>query len=201
MKMDATSRTQPENLEQLLDKIAAAAKDQQDVSLHSVIDAFGRKSFAPLLLLAGLITLAPVIGDIPGMPTLMAVLVLLTSGQLLFQRKHLWLPQWLLKRSISHAKLEKGLRWMRRPARFVDRFLKSRMTFFTGGICGYLIALTCLLIALAMPAMEVIPFSANGAGLALTIFGLSLIANDGLLALIGLLVTGATVGFVIYGLL
>jgi hypothetical protein len=37
-----------------------------------------------------------------------------------------------------------------------------------------------------MPVMEVIPFSASGAGAALTAFGLALIAHDGLTALFAL---------------
>ena len=47
--------------------------------------------------------------------------------------------------------------------------------------------------------MEVVPFSANGAGIVLTIFGLSLIARDGLLALIAFVLTGITaVGIALY---
>ncbi|MDV6317708.1 exopolysaccharide biosynthesis protein [Chromohalobacter sp. HP20-39] len=67
------------------------------------------------------------------------------------------------------------------------------------GTC--LVALFCFLIALAMPLMEVVPFSANGAGLALMMFGLSLMANDGLWALLALILTGGTVGGVAYALL
>lgn len=40
--------------------------------------------------------------------------------------------------------------------------------------------------------LEMIPFSANLAGLSLTSFGIALIARDGLLALISLAATGGT---------
>lgn len=33
-------------------------------------NAVGRRSFGPTLLLAGLVTLAPIVGDIPGVPVL-----------------------------------------------------------------------------------------------------------------------------------
>lgn len=49
--------------------------------------------------------------------------------------------------------------------------------------------------------MEFVPFSATGAGAALTAFGLALIAHDGLLALIAFLFTALTFGVVIYALL
>jgi hypothetical protein len=43
-----------------------------------------------------------------------------------------------------------------------------------------------------MPLLELIPFSANLAGVALAAFGISLIARDGLFALISLIVTAGT---------
>ena len=54
----------------------------------------------------------------------------------------------------------------------------------------------CIIIAISMPAMEVVPFVANAAGAALTAFGLSLIAHDGLLALIAFVFTTISVGLV-----
>ncbi len=59
-------------------------------------------------------------------------------------------------------------------------------------------AVSCILIAAAMPAMEFIPFSANLAGAALTAFGLSLIAHDGVLALFAFGFTALTFGVVAY---
>jgi hypothetical protein len=49
--------------------------------------------------------------------------------------------------------------------------------------------------------MEVVPFSANGAGIVLSAFGLALISRDGLLALTGLLVAAGTVAIVLFHLL
>ncbi len=62
------------------------------------------------------------------------------------------------------------------------------------------VALTCLLIGLTMPPMELVPFSANGGGLALTLFGLALLAEDGLMALAAYLLTGTTLALVVIGL-
>lgn len=190
----------PTNLEQLLDRIEKAAEEER-VSLGAILERVGRSSFGPLLLVAGLITLAPLIGDIPGVPTIMAMFVLLTAGQLLFRRNYIWLPRWLLKRSVARNKLCKALGWLRRPARFVDRLLRSRLTIFTQGAGIYAIAVGCIVIAAAMPAMELVPFSANGAGAALTAFGLSLLADDGLLALLAFVFTAATLGLAVYHLL
>lgn len=180
------------NLEQLLARMEQAVSKNERVMLGEVLEEVGRTSFSPLLLLAGLIISLPVIGDIPGVPTLMAVLVTLTAGQLLLGRNYVWLPQWLLKRSVTRVKLCKGIGWMRKPARFVDHLLRPRLTALTQGAGTYAVAITCLLVAAALPASEFIPFSANGLGAALLAFALALLAGDGLMALIAFVLTGVT---------
>lgn len=186
----------------MLDRIGDAEKHTgEQVSLGDIVSEVGRRSFGPLLLVAGIITAMPIVGDIPGVPTLMALFVLIVAGQLLFRREFFWLPNALLKRSVAQDKLDKALKWMRPPARFIDRFLRPRLTVFTHGAGIYAVAAVCIVIALSMPPMEVVPFTANGAGLALTLFGLSLMASDGLLALLAFLSTAVTLGFVFYGLI
>ncbi len=189
------------SLEQLLDCIGKANTSRGQVSLGAILEAMGSRSFGPLLLVAGLIILAPFIGGIPGVPTTMAILVLLSAGQLLFRREQFWLPRWLLKRSVARDKLCRGLKWLRRPAQFLDRVTRPRLTVFTQGAGIYVIAIACIAIAAVTPVMEFVPFSANGAGAALTAFGLALLARDGFLALLALLVTASIFGIVVYGLL
>jgi hypothetical protein len=189
------------NLTQLLDRIDQAAQAGDRVTLGAVMEEVGPRSFGPLLLVAGLAALAPVIGDIPGIPTIIGIFVLLIAVQLLFGRKHFWLPRWLLKRSVASAKLRKALTWMRRPAQFIDRLLRPRITIFTHGAAIYVIAAACLVIAAAMPVIEVVPFSANLAGAALAAFGLAMIAGDGLVALLAFGFTGMAIVLVVYNLL
>lgn len=192
----------PLNLNELFDKIEESVDQEgEKISLGDVLDIIGRRSYGPVLLVAGLITLAPIIGDIPGVPTIMALIVILISVQLLIRKETFWLPAWLLDRSIKPEKLTKTLRWVRRPARFIDSYLKPRLLLFSTGIATYVIALVCMMIALVMPVMEMIPFSANGAGAALTAFGLALIARDGLLSLIAFSLTALTASVILYNLL
>ncbi|HDZ56768.1 MAG TPA: hypothetical protein ENI17_01590 [Pseudomonas xinjiangensis] len=58
----------PQDLEQLLDRINDAAEESGKVSFGAVMEQVGRRSFGPLLVLTGLVVLAPVISDIPGVP-------------------------------------------------------------------------------------------------------------------------------------
>ncbi len=197
---DIPEQAPPTDLTGLLERVQQAGRRSESVSLGAILDSVGRRSFAPFLLIAGLITLAPLVGDIPGVPTLMATLVVFSSVQLLVGRDHIWLPAWLLERRVSRARFAKATRWMERPARWIDRLLKQRLVWLTRPPAHLAVALTCLLIALAMPPMEVVPFTANGAGLALTLFALALLANDGLMALLGYALTGGTLALVILNL-
>ncbi|MFW6054805.1 MAG: exopolysaccharide biosynthesis protein [Thermodesulfobacteriota bacterium] len=189
------------NLGELLDRIASRVEDDQDrISLGMILETVGGRSFGPLLLLLGVILLSPLSG-IPGLPTTMGLLVLLISVQMLFHRDHFWLPACLLRRSVGHNGLYKALRWLRPLARFIDRFLQPRLRIFIRGCSVYLVAIVCLVMAVITPLMEVVPFFATSTGAVFTAFGLSLIANDGFLALIAFMLTAAVFVLVINSLL
>ncbi|WP_346839732.1 exopolysaccharide biosynthesis protein [Microbulbifer sp. SAOS-129_SWC] len=187
------------SLEQLLEHISHTARHRKRVSLDLVLRASGRRSFSPLLLLAGVILFSPLSG-IPGVPTLMGLLVLLTTLQLLAGRRTFWLPQWLLRRSLSKRKFQRALGYLHKPAQFADRCLQPRLQFLVRRAGAVLVAVICTAIALALPLMEVVPFSATIAGIALTAFGLALVAHDGLLAIFAFAFTGLAVATIVFSL-
>jgi len=191
----------PQDLGDLLDRIEEASSGEERITLEMIMDAMGSRAFGPILLLAGIITLMPLVGDIPGVPTTMAILVLLSAVQLLFRREGIWLPSWILQRSVERGKLERGLEWARRPAGMLDRWLRPRIPWLLQGPGLWVVAVACITIAAAMPAMEFVPFSANAAGVALTAFGLALVTRDGVLVLIALAVTVGGLMFVTWGLM
>lgn len=189
------------NMQQLLEQIRESASESGQVTVNAILNSVGERSFGPVVLLAGLITIAPLIGDIPGVPTILGMVVVLTLGQLLFRRHSIWLPSWIAVRSVPRDKLLKGLDWLQKPARFLDRWTGPRMTSLVEGPGLYVMALICMAVALAMPLMEVVPFSANGAGAALMAFGLAIVARDGVLAILATSFTLATGWFVVTSLM
>jgi hypothetical protein len=178
-------------LHQLLDRLDQAATGER-VDVAFMMETVGRSSFGALLVLGGLVTLSP-LDIIPGIPTLIAVAVLIVCVQLLAGRRHFWLPAWVLRRSITTRKFRRALTWLQKPARFADRLVRPRLSVLTTDAAVRIIAVGCMVVALAMPLMEVVPFSANLAGIALTAFGLAVIAHDGLLAVVAFGATAAGV--------
>ena len=186
------------NLETLIERIREMTLEKDHVSLDDILNASGRKSFGFFLLLAGLITLAPLIGDIPGVPTLMGTFVIILSVQLLLRRDRMWLPAFMRNRTLEQEKILNALRRLEPVMKFIDRILKPRLTVMTGGLMQYVIAGICVTTAAFMPVMEFIPFSANIAGIILTVFGLALLANDGLLVLLLFSLLGTAGGLIFF---
>ena len=143
---------------------------------------------------------APVIGDIPGVPSVLGLLIILIAVQIMVHRQHIWVPQFLLRRSVQKEQLTRTLSWLERPAGWVDRILKQRLTVFISTPGRLVIAILCVTLALLTPAMEFVVFSANVAGLALVLLGLALVAHDGLMALIGFVLCASVGALLVWGL-
>ena len=103
-------------------------------------------------------------------------------------------------RSVSQSKVHKTLKYLNPVAGFLDRWTRPRLRRVTGNGGTVLIAVACLAIGVTTPAMEVVPFVANVAGVAIAIFGLALIVHDGLIALVALGFTAATFGVLVWQL-
>ncbi|WP_111657068.1 exopolysaccharide biosynthesis protein [Isoalcanivorax indicus] len=194
--MDTTGEAH--NLEALIQQIRDASETSGEVSIGQIMEAIGRRSFGPILLFAGVITLVPVIGGIPGVPTAVAILVLIVAAQLIVKRDRVWLPDWLLQRAVSRDKVLKALGWCERPADWLDRIMKPRLEVFVEGTAFYVMTALCIAVAAMMPVMELVPFSAIAAGAALTAMGLSLIARDGVWAIIAIVIVLIGVAGLLY---
>lgn len=195
------SNSRVTSVQELLDALEKLAKKEEDISLRNVLEGVGHRSFGPLLLLAGGIMAAPGIGDIPGVPTGVGIFTLLVAAQMLLRRNHVWLPRWLLERSITDERLARTIAWLRKPAGYLDLVVRKRLVAFTNKAGSLAISATCSVIALFTPLMEVVPFSANLAGAAVATFGLSLVAHDGLLAVIAFVLTAILIALTAYLLL
>lgn len=184
-----TGEAPPQNLKTLLDLLADAGESGEPITIECMLEATGQRSFGALLLIPGLLVFSPLSG-IPGLPTFFAIMVGLIALQLLVGREHFWLPRWLLKRSASRSKYDRAIKFLKRPAHLIDRLIRQRLTFLADGISVYINALLCLLIAVTMPPLELIPFGNSVAGAALSLLGLGMMARDGALVIAALLPLG-----------
>ena len=182
----------PKDLEDVIDRIESIGDGDEQVSVADIQEVIGRRSFGPLLLVLGLIVLSPV-GGIPGVPTAFGLVVLLVAGQLLAGCDSFWLPTFITKRSIKAGRLSGAMDKVRPVARWIDHLLRPRLRFLMNGPARYCVAVSCLVLACLLPALELVPFGAAAPALAVTAFALAMVAEDGILALLGYIATGVSV--------
>lgn len=199
-RADEKPREQHElhSVEEALDVLEDAAGGRDNLSLGEALDAIGEHSFAPLLLLPGLMMLLPGPADIPGVPVVLGALVIIIAVQMVLKREHLWVPGWMSKRQLSSGTVNQMIRWSRRPAGWVDHLTKKRLTWLVDHGAYAVIAIACILIAAATPVLEFVPLSANLAGGVIVVFSLALMARDGLLAGLAILLSFGVVAMVVY---
>jgi hypothetical protein len=173
------------DLDDLLGQISALADDSEKVELRANHDLVGAWAFGPLLLILALIALTP-IGAVPALPTALAIAVFLLAAQVVLGRHRLWLPGFIERRHVSSKRLKASVRVLRRPARWLDAIVRPRLERLTDPPFDRLAALVCVLIALMIPPLELVPFGVAAPALALALMGLALTARDGLVLLLAL---------------
>jgi len=168
-----------------IDTVAAADM----VSVRDVVRAVGQASFLPVLLAPAMAVVSPLSG-VPVFSSICGMMIALVSVQLLFNRKHLWLPGWIMRRRIRGASLRKGTRWLRRPAGFLDRHSRERLSFLVRAPFSWITEATCMMCGMAMPFLELFPLTSSILGGAVTLFALSLLVRDGLIAALAFVSVG-----------
>jgi hypothetical protein len=170
-----------ENLTAILDQIEYKVENDdtpESLTLGEVVDAVGRRSYGPLLLVIGLFAISPVT-VIPGLTWLSAALTLVIAGQMALGLKHAWLPKRALDVELPRDLVRKGLSGSRKWARGIDTVLKPRLLFLSQPPFVNLVALLCIFAALITFPLGLIPLAPLAPGLAVVFFGLGMTARDG----------------------
>ena len=163
------------------------------VSVGELTDALGSRSFGPLLLLPSMILITPLSG-IPGAPTVGAIIIVLVALQMVVGSNKVWLPEFIRKRTLRRTKIDSVAKRLKPAARFIDRITSRRLAFLTHRPFSLLLVIPCIVLALAMPPLEIVPMTSTILASGVFLLALALTAQDGLLGLIALLLTvGAVV--------
>lgn len=176
-------------LSEVLDQLEASAHGDS-IEVKEVVDQLGRKSFAALMLIFSLISMSPA-SAIPGITATVAAIVFILVVQMIAGRNCVWLPGFVTRRRMSTQKVCKGVRWLRKPVHFVEKFLRPRLVFLLKKPWVFLPMSLILGLTLFMPFMEVVPTSGSIASAVIALFAASLLTKDGGLALVSLILLAA----------
>lgn len=181
----------------VVDGIGQIAERKDDVSIDDLLDEFGDRSFAPLMLVLALIGVTPV-GAVPTVPTIIALCIAVIAAQMAFGRRHLWLPGFVTRRGVDSGKLLNASEKLDTIAAVFDRIAKGRLRALASGPARRVVAGLIAVLCCALPVLELVPFAAAAPFLAIAILSLAMMVRDGLIMLIGGAVAVAALGYGIY---
>lgn len=173
--------------------------DGEKMTVAAIMDAFGSRGFGPLLLAAALIELLPT-GGIPGVPTIVAIIVILFASQMVLGRRTPWLPKKLCYKGFKHASFNKARDKIRPVTRKLDVLIKPRLTVFVTPSAARVVGVICILMALTMPPLEIIPMAGYIPAVAIALLAVGLCGHDGLIVLLGSLIAVAGIALTFYWL-
>lgn len=175
----------------ILDRIESQIEeDGASLTLDDLAGAFGQRGYGPLLVVPAAIGATPV-GAIPGIPSVIALVLLLFSVQMLFGRRQMWLPQMLRERQVPHDRLRTGVERLRPWAERLDRWVHGRFQSLTSPPWVKIAAVVCVVLCIAVPPLELVPFAAMLPFAAIAVIGFALLSRDGVVMLGGLSLSGA----------
>ncbi|WP_085581055.1 exopolysaccharide biosynthesis protein [Thalassospira mesophila] len=162
----------------IIDQLVETGRVNGDVTLGEMTHALRFRSYGPFLLVPGLIGVSP-LGAIPGVPTLLGILIALFAVQMVLGRTHIWLPDIIERQSVAGARLEAAMEKMHPVGRWLDRHFHERLEGVLTHRTIRVAAGICLLLVLPMPFFELVPFAAALPMVAVAGFGLAMTLRDG----------------------
>ena len=167
-------------------KEVANADDADRVTLFEIKAALHERGFGILMIIFSLPLSVPIPVP-PGYTTILSIPLILFSLQLLFGFDTPWMPKWLERRSFQRSTLALVVEKTSPALKKIERFMKPRMHFIFYGpgekILACIMLLSAISIAIPLPLTNFIP------AIGTTFISLGLMSKDGLLSLLGVLVS------------
>lgn len=183
-------------LTHLLDAIDDAAAGTS-VSVREILGAIGDRSIMPLVLAVSILIVSPLSG-IPTVPTLSSVILLVLMGQAFSRRRHLWLPDFLLRRELAASRVKTATSWLRRPCAWLDAHARPRLRVLTSGVLRPMTLVVCMATAATFPFFEILPFVSSFCAGAIAMIAFGVVTRDGLWVMAGYVQVSVLAGVAVW---
>ncbi|MBA3448492.1 MAG: exopolysaccharide biosynthesis protein [Pseudaminobacter sp.] len=187
----APRRRRPRRLSDLFAKLARDAEGR--VTIGSIRDALGDRSFAALLVLFAAFNLLPLP---PGASAVLGLPLLIVAAQMMYGSKRAWLPRFLAEKSLSAEQFRSVMDKVVPRLVQLEKFITPRYWPFWRKrgerIIGTMSFILALIVTLPIPLGNWLP------AFAASLLGLALSERDGVLFAIGSVVGVASLAVVIF---
>jgi len=183
----------PRRLSRIFEELADSAVGT--VTVEQLRDALGDRSFATLLVLFSCLNMLPLP---PGSTLVLGIPLLLLCVQMVLGSRTVWLPRFVLTKSISAEKFRNLTTRMLPRLKWIERLIRPRYWPFARSHADRVIGTIALVLAIAVTLP--IPFGNWFPAFSCALVGLALSERDGVLlavAVVSGLLSLAVIGFVI----
>lgn len=174
----------PAALPEIIDRVLAVC-DVDRVTIDDLVTSVGRGGFAALLLLPALAVATPLSG-IPLFSSLMGIVIALVAVQMLLRRRYLWLPAWILQRTVDADKVARAFTRIRPAMVWIEDRTRQRFRAFVQFPFVFVPQVLCFMSGAIMPVLEFVPFSSSVLGIGVALLTLGMLTRDGIVAILAL---------------
>jgi hypothetical protein len=184
---DRPKRPLPARTSEVLRELAYGEGER--VSFRDILIGLRHRAFGFTMLIFALPCCLPMP---PGIPTVCGVALTIIALNLIAVRRRLWLPRVIADKSLARADLRRIVDRVLPMMQRLERFCRPRLAPLTEPFGKVLIGFVVLVLGLVM--ILPIPFLGNmPPGFAASVIAIGVIERDGLVVLIGLVVSAAAI--------
>lgn len=186
------SKVREKRTSEILEEIISLNPSSDKISVQDFVTKLSDRAFGIGLGLA-LIIFGLVNAFIPGVSVIFAIPIFTLAGQMLLGQHYIWVPKWLAKKSFRENIVDKALRKIIPSMRFLEKFIKPRMSSVTDRngekLMAFLIILLNILVVPPIPGLNMIP------SLCICLMALALLEDDGLLGILSIICSLIVIAF------
>jgi len=177
----------PEKTSEVFRELAVGEGDR--VTFREILTELRHRAFGFTLLIFALPCCLPMP---PGIPTVCGIAIVIIALNLIAARQRLWLPGVIADKSVARADLQRMVTRMVPYLERLERICRPRFAIVTEPVGKVLIGLVVLMLGFIM--ILPIPFLGNmPPGFAASLIAIGVTERDGLVVLIGMLVSVAAI--------
>lgn len=155
------------------------------IAVRDIVQLLGNRSLGGLMLVFAFPMALPI--PAPGLSIVFGVPLVLISAQLMLGFSHVQLPAKLMRQTIPRPRFASIVERVLPILRRLERILKPRIVWLSGRAATIPIGIVCVILALtiALP----IPFGNVIPGIAISLFAVGLLQQDGLAIMLGFVIS------------
>ena len=175
-------KTENKRTSEILLDLKNSCANHCKISVGEFTEKLSDRAFGLIIFIFALIN-----GIVPGVSVIFSIPIVIIGVQMILGQNKIWLPKWIAKRRFSENHLSAALGKTIPVLKFIEKFIRPRLNILTTDLAEKFVAIILIALAavvfLPIPGLNMIPAAA------MCIIALGILEKDGLLILIGSIIS------------